>query len=107
MPIREFWEEDPNLFWAYRFSYYKKKMQEREIDNQKAWLQGAYIFEAVSVAINNAFSKSKLSYRDTPYDLYNSENKTEKEERMSKQKLMEERIKSRAMKIAGLLEGGK
>ena len=107
MPLKEFWEEDPNLFWAYRFSYYKKKLHERELENQKAWLQGAYIFEAVSVALNNAFSKSKLNYREEPYDLYNSESKSQQEKRISQQKLTEERLKARAMKIAGLLEGGK
>ena len=107
MPLKEFWEDEPNLFWAYRFSYYKKQLHNRDMENQKAWLQGAYIFEAVSVAINNAFSKSKLSYSEKPYDLYNSESKSEKEERISKQKLTEERLKARAMKIMGLLEGGK
>ena len=59
MSVREFWEEEPNLFWAYRFSFYNKKKQEQEISNFQAWLQGAYIYEAVSVALNNGFSKTK------------------------------------------------
>ena len=28
MSVKEFWEDSPDLFWAYRFSYYKKKLEE-------------------------------------------------------------------------------
>lgn len=67
MSIKEFWEDDPDLFWAYRFSYYNKKLEEGEIANHIAWLNGAYVHDAVSVALNNAFSKVKIEYPKKPY----------------------------------------
>ena len=33
MSIKEFWEDDPELFWAYRFSYIQTKKQEQELNN--------------------------------------------------------------------------
>ena len=67
MSNKEFWEEDPDLFWAYRFSFYNEKKRESETINYSAWLSGAYFCEAVSVALNNAFSKNKIDYSNKPY----------------------------------------
>ena len=67
MSVKEFWEEDPDLFWAYRFSYYSKIKEQQELFNANAWLQGAYFCEGVTVAINNAFSKQKIEYSKQPY----------------------------------------
>lgn len=67
MSVKEFWEDDPDLFWAYRFSYIERIKFKNEDENQIAWLQGAYIYEAVSIALSNAFSKQKLSYSKLPY----------------------------------------
>ena len=36
--------------------------------NNSAWLNGAYVYHAVSVAINNAFNKSKLDYLSKPFE---------------------------------------
>ena len=60
MSVKEFWEDDPDLFWAYRFSYFERLKNEQEMFNQNAWLQGGYICEAVQVAINNCFNKKKV-----------------------------------------------
>lgn len=103
MSVKEFWEEDPDLFWAYRFSYVNKKKQEQEIFNIQAWLQGAYFYEAVAVALSNAFSKKKIEYRSKPFD-FKEENKDTKK---PKQNLLEERLKSRAMKVQQMLRGEK
>ena len=62
MSVKEFWEDNPDLFWAYRFSYYTKLKNEQEIFNNNAWLQGAYFYEAISVALCNSFSKQKIEY---------------------------------------------
>lgn len=75
MSVKEFWEEDPDLFWAYRFSYIEKIKFENEDKNGTAWLQGAYIYEAVSIALANAFSKQKLSYSKLPYGVKVEEDK--------------------------------
>ncbi len=67
MSVKEFWEDNPDLFWAYRFSYYTKLKENQEIFNNNAWLQGAYFHEAISVALCNSFSKSNVKYSEKPY----------------------------------------
>lgn len=67
MSVKEFWEDDPDLFWAYRFSYFTKLKAEQEMFNNNAWLQGAYFHEAIIVALCNAFSKQKVKYSEKPY----------------------------------------
>lgn len=101
MSAKEFWEDDPDLFWAYRFSYINKKKQEQEEINNKCWLQGAYFYEAFSVALSNAFSKEKISYRDKPFDFNSSEEKN------PKQNALEIQLKERAKQIEKLLGGNK
>ena len=98
MSIKEFWEDDPDLFWAYRFSYINRKKQEQEEINTHCWLQGAYFYEAISVALSNAFSKKKIEYRNQPYD-FSSSNKN------PKQNILENQLKERAKQIQKLLGG--
>lgn len=66
MTSKEFWEQEPQLYWAYRFSYEKKSEfeQKKEIEQIKlgCWLQGKTTELAVSIALNNAFNKSKKTY---------------------------------------------
>lgn len=100
MSIHEFWEEDPNLFWAYRFSYINNIKQQKEYDNANAWLQGAYFYEAISAALSNAFSKNKTPYRDKPFDFNIKERSTEE-----KIEDLESQLKARANKIQELLGG--
>lgn len=69
MSSKEFWEDDPQLYWAYQTFYLKQQEMKFERDNQYMWLQGMYIYEGVSIALNNAFQKTKKSYTDKPYDL--------------------------------------
>ncbi|MBS7020359.1 MAG: hypothetical protein KH135_00595, partial [Firmicutes bacterium] len=68
MSVKEFWEDDPDLFWAYRFSYFERLRAEQEMFNHNAWLQGLYFHEAISISLNNAFSDKKLQYTNKPYD---------------------------------------
>lgn len=67
MSIKDFWEGDPELFWAYRFSYINKLKRESEMNNYNAWLQGMYFFEGVSIALANGFGKANLKYPEVPY----------------------------------------
>lgn len=99
MSVREFWEEDPDLFWMYRFLYVNKLKRKQENDNVNAWLQGAYIFEAVSAALSNAFSKKTIQYRNVPFELESSTNKNVKQERLEAQ------LKERAKQLQKLLGG--
>ena len=104
MSAKEFWEDDPDLFWAYRFSYINKKKQEQEEANVNCWLQGAYFYEAISVALSNAFSKQQTQYRDQPFDLSGT-SKVKKQN--PKQNSLEIQLKERAKKIEEMLGGNK
>lgn len=100
MSVKEFWEDDPELFWAYRFSYIQKVKQDQEINNQVAWLQGAYFYEAISVALSNAFSKnSNLKYSQQPYCL----NEQESKERQAQNLQMQ--LKNRVMQVQKVFGG--
>ena len=66
MSSREFWEDEPQLYWAYRFSYEKQLEFEhtKEIEQMRfsCWLQGKTNEIAFAIALNNAFNKSKKTY---------------------------------------------
>lgn len=67
MTPNEFWNENPDLFWAYRFSYIQREKRKQKNINYTAWLHGLYVHEAVSVALSNAFSKKTIHYSKMPY----------------------------------------
>ena len=68
MPTTEFWNEDPDLLWAYRSSYMQKLEAEAEKINYVAWLNGLYVYEGVSVALSY-LGKSTARYPDKPHDM--------------------------------------
>ena len=104
MSVKEFWEDSPDLFWAYRFSYYERLKYENNIFNQNAWLQGAYIYEAVQVAINNSFGKHKLVYSKYPYGTPQEEiEKREKEEQIKQQELLVAKLCSRVTTVQAIM----
>ena len=79
MSVKEFWEDNPDLFWAYRFSYYSKLKSNQEMYNYNAWRQGAYFYEAIVVALSNGFGKGNLKYPDTPFGIYENAKQTEEQ----------------------------
>lgn len=80
MSYAEYWTGDPTLARYYRKAYLIKQ----EEQNNFAWLQGLYIYDAVSTALHNAlrgFGKGKSPVREYakhPYELFKKE-KTEAE----------------------------
>ncbi len=98
MPLQEFWNDEPDLLWAYRNSYMNKEKQniqaQKEIVNFQAWLQGYYNY----IAIGNALSKNG-KYLSQPIEL-DSKPKTEYEKKIE----IAQRIKERAMKGKVILE---
>lgn len=66
MTYEQFWYGDPCLVIPFR------KVHELQVEqrNQELWLQGLYFYNAVSVAINNAFSKQKQKYINKPLQLF-------------------------------------
>ena len=67
MTPEDYWHASPEVTSAYREAY-KTRKEER---NWEMWLQGLYIYHAVSIALNNAFNKDKkLEYMDRPLDIF-------------------------------------
>ena len=69
MTEKQYWEGDPQLAVAYREAY---RLQ-RKLQNEQAWLQGLYMYDAFAVVLANAFSKrgsKKLNYFDKPLDIF-------------------------------------
>ena len=99
MSIKDFWEKDPELFWAYRFSYINKIKRESEISNYNAWLQGLYFFEGVSIAIANSFGKAKLKY---PIEPYGYEEKNTEGPKLTEQEKTVIELKGRVAQVQAL-----
>lgn len=66
MTYEQFWYGDPYLVVLFRKAH-ELQVEQR---NQELWLQGLYFYNAVSVAINNAFSKQKQKYINKPLQLF-------------------------------------
>jgi len=69
MSYTEFWDESPFLTVAYRKAYRLR----REIENEQAWLQGLYVYDAFAVCLANLFGKrgsKKQNYFEKPIDIF-------------------------------------
>lgn len=106
MSNREFWEEDPELLWAYRKSYMDKAKIKNEIDNYNAWLNGLYVYDAISKSLYNSFGRKEtqptINYTEKPYD-FNAKPKTKEEIAKEEQLKLEEQIKERNRQIKAML----
>lgn len=104
MAVKEFWNDEPELLWAYRKSYMDKMKINNELSNYNAWLIGAYVFEGTSKSLYNAFGRSgnkpALNYSNSPYDFSKSKEEIEQEERLK----VEEQIRERNREIKRILE---
>ena len=69
MTPTQYWEESPFLAVAFRNAFRLR----RQVENEQAWLQGMYVFDAFSVVMSNAFSKpgsKREKYFDKPIDIF-------------------------------------
>ena len=69
MSYAEFWDGEHEMATAYRKAY---KLR-RETENEQAWLQGLYVYDAFAVCLANAFSKrgaKQQQYIDKPIDIF-------------------------------------
>lgn len=83
----QYWNGDYSLLKYYRKAFEAK----RELDNENAWIQGMYVFEAVESAIaHTMLGKRKIKYPEEPYLL-----NTEISERRKEAKREEDELKSR------------
>ena len=69
MSIDQFYNQDVTLATVYRRAYDIKN----ERDNNQLWLQGMYIYDAISTSIYNAFCRKAgqqaASYASKPYPI--------------------------------------
>ena len=69
MSYEQYWEQSPYLAVAYRKAYRLR----RETENEQAWLQGLYVFDAFAVVMANVFAKrgsKRQEYLERPIDIY-------------------------------------
>ena len=84
MSYAEYWEGDPSLAQYYRKAY---RLRQEEYNNN-AWLQGLYIYDAVSTALHNALrgmGKQKLPQKDYAKQPYSLNNKVKTEAEKAKE----------------------
>lgn len=101
MTYEQYWEQSPYLAVAYRKSYRLK----REAENEQAWLQGLYVFDAFAVCLANAFAKrgsKKQNYIEKPIDIYplteREKKRREAEENAKMQAAMEAMVREQRRK---------
>ena len=96
MTWEQYWYGDPWMVRDFQQAYLIK----RRIENENAWIQGAYIANAVTVAIQSCFGKRKVDYMKQPLDLFE---KTEAEKtaeiREERQKLINGLTRLKAMAV--------
>ncbi len=97
MSTREFWEDNPDLLWAYRKSYIDKIKLQQETDNFNAWLNGLYVFNAVNTSMYNNLVRKEtqqpLNYIEKPYDFSKSKEDYEKEKVEERENSIKEQLK--------------
>lgn len=78
MSSMEFWEGEPQLYWAYRFSYLKKVEYEAKERNEFSklvvWLNGMATNVATTISLVNCFSKGNKTF-PTLEEFYGKEEK--------------------------------
>jgi len=96
MPLQEFWNDDPDLLWAYRNSYMQKMEQDLEIEKQminyKAWLQGLYN----NRAIVSALSKD-IQYFNKPINLDEKPKTAEEKRQELTHKIKEQKARAQML----------
>ena len=101
MSYEQYWEQSPYLTVAYRKAYRIK----RETENEQAWLQGLYVFDAFAVVLANVFSKrgaKKQKYIERPIDIFplteREKKHREAEENAKMQAVMESMVRKQRAK---------
>ena len=84
MSYAEYWEGDSKLTRYYRKAY---QIKQEEINNN-AWLQGMYVYDAISTALHNALrgmSKNPSPAKDYAKQPYEFKNKVKTEAEKAKE----------------------
>lgn len=101
MTSKEFWEEEPRLFDAYRISFEERQ----KAKDEEAWLIGYYVYVGVQTNFYNAFRKSAEPAKTYPSSPLTWLQEEKEGNEIVKQR--EEKIKARLNKSKKILEEGK
>lgn len=69
MTPSQYWDEAPSLATAYRQAHRLR----REAENELAWLQGLYMYDAFGTVLANAFARrgaKRVNYMEKPIDIF-------------------------------------
>lgn len=109
MSIKEFWDEAPELLWAYRKSYMDQFKVQTETNNYNAWLSGLYIYNAISISLYNSFGRKEgqpiQNYMEEPID-FNKKPKSQEEIEKENRLKLEEDIKDSINRMKKALKSG-
>ena len=97
MSLEQYWEQSPFLAVVYRKAYKLK----RETENEQAWLQGLYVYDAFAVCLANVFAKrgaKKQNYFEHPLDIFPLTEKEKKQREKQEMLKMQEAMKAIAKK---------
>lgn len=90
MTPEQFWDDDPDYFWAYLEAHEQQQKEQFEYDNNVAFLQGQYFMMAIAQCLQ--FSKHpKKIYPKKPFDVSQNQTVLTPEEKFS---MMEEQRKA-------------
>lgn len=82
MTYEQFWYDDPWMVREFKQTFLLRQRKR----NEEMWIQGAYIANAVTVAIINTFGSKKTNYLNAPIDIY-PKSESEKQEEIREERL--------------------
>lgn len=86
MTYNQYWYGNPWMARDYSQAYLLK----RKVDNESAWIHGAYVFAALNASLSTLFGKRKNDYLKKPVDLFpKTKAEIEEEKRAKRRKLIE------------------
>ena len=104
MSYEQYWEGSPFLAVVYRKAYRLK----RQIENEQAWLQGLYFYDAFAVCLANAFGKKggkKQQYVDRPFDIFPLTKMEKKRRELEAELKMQQAMKEMARRQRQIKKG--
>ena len=98
MTFDEYWHSDHTVYKYYRKAWKAK----REEENYRDWLLGAYFYNAVGIAVGNAFRKKGArvqNYLEEPFPIFPLTEKEKQEKEQKELERMDERLHAWVAKL--------
>jgi len=104
MTLEQFWDEPPFLASVYRDAYRIR----RKTENEQAWIQGLYFYDALAVCMANVFSKKgakRQDYVDHPFDIFPLTDEEKAQREQEEYKKMGEVLRAMQQKQRNMKKG--